>query len=160
AIRILIGAVLGSPAAPVDRAGLRTRSWPGVLDIIRPVYLDLHYQTDADGLVIVADSDSSPVHQPEHDEPGKRDHNCRLCKIRDIIEEAKRRSRPVPQRRAFHCSAGLTVPEISAWYQWGRDPHVNEASWINGLRLKKLPYTKQQLKLAAFGKSYLPQDEA
>jgi hypothetical protein len=62
AVRILIEGILGSstetvPVKPVARDG-----WSSVRIILPAVIRHLHYNTDAEALVVVVDSDDFPVH--------------------------------------------------------------------------------------------------
>ncbi|MFH1922028.1 MAG: hypothetical protein ABIP48_19355 [Planctomycetota bacterium] len=111
----------------------------------------LHYRTDADGLVVVVDSDRSPVHQQSHTEPGKTDEKCRLCQMAKIVADVQNELRPRPRGRPVKIALGLAVPQIEAWYLTGHDPHVSEAAWIVGLQSGKLPYTSDSLKESVYG---------
>ncbi|MGA2497987.1 MAG: hypothetical protein ABSH20_09610 [Tepidisphaeraceae bacterium] len=63
AVRILAEAVLGQPIEPVAGKALRRprNGWTHVVKLLRAVILDLYFRTDADGLIVVADS---PYHTP------------------------------------------------------------------------------------------------
>lgn len=159
AIRVLVQGVLETVALPADRPPYGIRSWPGLLDVVKAVFLDAYYQTDADGLVLVADSDNSPLHEPTHGGSTEREKNCRLCLLRNALADASRSLKPRPGRVPFRTAVGLTVPEISAWYLDGVKPGINEAAWVNGLKQKKPPYSKPQLKRWAFGRDYLASEE-
>jgi len=67
AIKILVDGVLGYETQLVDLPPLRTRGWT-VINLLPAIIKKLHYQTDAEALVVVWDSDDSPVHQSSHDE--------------------------------------------------------------------------------------------
>jgi hypothetical protein len=125
------------------------RSWPGALRVLPAVLKHLQYQTDGEALVVVADSDKSPVHEPAHDQPHKADLKCRLCCLRQAAASAQLRR--IPGRAPIKLAFGLAVPEIEAWYLCGRDPHVSEANWILGLRSRQFPYDKNGLKKAVYG---------
>gem|GEM_PF-6902502 len=75
-IRILAEAVLGIKISPVPHAGLRTRGWPSVRKVFSAVLKQLHYRSDAEGLICVVDSNASPVHEPIHKQPGRADPNA------------------------------------------------------------------------------------
>ena len=87
AIRILIDGIIGGPTQPADMPPIRTRGVSGVFTILPTVLKHLHYRTDADALVIVVDSDRTPVHKPEHEQEGGADERCRLCAkyVRSLI---------------------------------------------------------------------------
>src|SRR2546423_9460463 len=57
AIRVLVNALLGALSEPIEIQGLRLRGWAGVFTQLQAAIRYLHYNTDADGLIIVVDSD-------------------------------------------------------------------------------------------------------
>ena len=60
ALRILVDGVLGVRTEEIDLSGtLRSRGWPAVRTVLPVVLKYLQYRTDADGLVVVADSNHS-----------------------------------------------------------------------------------------------------
>ena len=69
ALRVLVEYVLGAPFTTVHSA-LRARGWPSVEQVLPAILRYLHFQTEADGLVVVVDADDSPVHTIEHEAPG------------------------------------------------------------------------------------------
>src|SRR5437764_2311851 len=115
AVRILTDAILGVQTRDVVLGGLRTRGYSGVIGTLPAVVKQLYYHTDAEGLVVVADSDDSPVHELAHDAPGGADPACRLCELRRIIAVAEPRLRPVPGRAALKTAVGLAGSAIEAW---------------------------------------------
>jgi len=151
AIRILVDAVLGISTERVELAGFRPRGWTDVLRVLRSITKHLHYKTDADGLVVVLDSDRSPEHLPEHDEIEGGDATCRLCQMRRKVVETLSHLTEIPGRRSLRVAFGLAMPAIEAWYLCGVSPKVSEASWINAKRAKKQPYNTAQLKKEVYG---------
>ncbi len=144
ALTILTEAILGRKTAPVGHAGLRHRGWPAVRNVLPSVLRELHYHSDAEGFVLIVDSNGSPPHLPAHDAPNARDPKCRVCQLRNIADETQRQVRPRPQLPALKIAFGLAVPAIEAWLLL--DPHISEAAWINGAKEGRPPYTKQALK--------------
>ncbi|MGH9840918.1 MAG: hypothetical protein ACREEM_19255 [Blastocatellia bacterium] len=67
AVRILVDAILGHQTEVIDLPRLRVRGWPSLRNSLRAILIELHYQTDTDGIVVVADSDDSPQHKVEAD---------------------------------------------------------------------------------------------
>src|SRR4029079_15868650 len=57
-LRVLVGAVLGA-APQFLGAGFRARGWPNVAQVLPAVIRHLHFNTDADALVVTCDSDDS-----------------------------------------------------------------------------------------------------
>jgi len=154
ALAILTEAVLGRKSEPVSHAGLRHRGWPTVRTVLPAVLKELHYHTDAEGFVLVVDSNGSPPHSKEHEEPNASERKCRLCQLRRITDEFRQSVRPRSTQPPLKIALGLAVPTIEAWLLCGDDPHVTEAAWINGLRQGAMPYTKRELKRRLYGTSH------
>lgn len=70
AVRVLVEGILVRQTQQVEYFQLRSRGWPSVLRILPNVLQHLYYRTDAEGLVVVADLDDSPLHQETHDQLG------------------------------------------------------------------------------------------
>ncbi len=131
-IGILVDGILGLPGTVVPAKGsLRRRSggWGSVGKVLPSVLRELYYNTDAGGLVVVLDSDDSPIHQPPHDDPNQAVRECRLCRLRAIVTETMARL-DTPGRPPLRAASGLAVPAIEAWWRFGKDPHVGEAQWL------------------------------
>src|SRR5215212_9912587 len=150
AIRILINGILGEETEDVPSLPLRSRGWPYVLRVLPTVIKFLHYRTDAEALVVIADSDDSPVHRSSHDQAGNDEPECRLCQLRRTSKEIK--LSPVVGRGELKIAVGLAVPAIEAWYLCGVDPQVNEATWARRLgQGERITYTRNALKKSAYG---------
>ena len=154
ALTIFTEAILGQPTAPISHAGLEHRGWPTVRTVLPAVLKELHYHTDADGFVLVVDSNGAPPHLPDHEAPNASDLKCRLCQLRRIAEEVQRQVRPRSSQPPLKIALGLAVPTIEAWLLCGLDSHVTEAAWINGLKDGPMPYTKRSLKRQLYGTSH------
>lgn len=154
AIRILVDSILGSETEKASLPPLRTRAggWGDIVKVIPAVYRGLYYNTDAEALVVTADSDDSPIHQSSHDEVGKEDMQCRLCQIRVAINLQKSQLRIIPHRSEIKTAVGLAVPAIEAWYRCGIDPQVSEAAWARKIQVGgKVGYTRKSLKSDVYG---------
>jgi hypothetical protein len=151
AIRILVDGILGKQTQEVPSLSYRSRGWPFVIRVLPAVLKYLHYRTDADALVVIADSDDSPVHQSTHDQAGGEDLRCRLCQLRSIVYLETKRLTPVLGRNKIKSAIGLAVPAIEAWYLCGLDPQVNEAAWIRRLQSERITYARRTLKKAIYG---------
>jgi hypothetical protein len=150
ALRVLVEAVLREPIERVQ-SGLRARGWPNVLQLLPPVIRHLHFNTDADGLVVVVDCDDSVVHTVEHEAPDYFHPLCRLCRLRAVFRQTTKRLPPARGRtRVLRC-VGVPVPAIEAWYLCGRAPEVTEAAWIAGREQGRAPYTRSDLKWRVYG---------
>lgn len=150
AIRILVNGILGRETEDVPSLPLRSRGWPSVIRVLPTVIKFLHYQTDAEALVVIADSDDSPVHRSSHDQVGKEEAGCRLCQLRKVVKETKLCA--VAGRNEMKVAIGLAVPAIEAWYLCGIDPHVSEAAWARKLQQgERITYTRSTLKKSVYG---------
>ena len=153
AILIFIDGILERETQKVLLPPLRARAggWPGVRNILPVVLLYLQYQTDADALAVITDSDDSPIHQSSHDEAGREDMECRLCQLRSIVAQTKNRLRPRSSGEIIKTAIGLAVPAIEAWYRCGVDQHLNEATWHRKLQGERITYTRNSLKMDVYG---------
>ena len=152
AIVILVGAVLGSLVDRVAGPTLRSRGWPSVRSVLPSVIQHCYFRTDADGLVVVVDSDS-PIAHREGPAESACETGCRLCALRLAARSTLQRLSARAARAPLKVAVGLAVPAIEAWYRVGMDATVTEAAWIqaySGLR-PRLPYTKASLKEAVYG---------
>ena len=111
----------------------------------------LYYRTDVDALVLVVDSNSSPVHLPAHDRVVSGFPECRLCRLRSATNAVLSHVRRVPGRSLLKLGIGLAVPSIEAWYRCGVDAHVTEAAWLQGLESGTEPYSRTSLKCDTYG---------
>jgi hypothetical protein len=156
ALTILTEAILGQKTEPVLQADLRQRGWATVRSVLPAVLRQLHYHTDAEGFVLIVDSNGAPPHLPAHEPPGTPERKCRLCQLRGIVEEVVGKVTPRSGGSALKVAIGLAVPAIEAWLLCGVDAHVTEAAWINGLKEKRgsMPYSKGSLKRQLYGTSH------
>jgi len=152
AIQILVGGILSRSIHPIPPPRLRTRGWPSVRGVLPTVLQHLHYQTNAEALALVVDSNYSPVHQNTHNQPGGANPECRVCDLRGVVHQVLGNLTPVPNRSPLKTAVGLAVPTIEAWLRCSRDAHVSEAAWVVGLGGQgPWPYSKIDLKQAAYG---------
>ncbi len=150
ALRVLTEYVLGAPFGLVATT-LRARGWPSVEQVLPAILRHLHFNTEADGLVVVVDADDSPVHLPAHEAPGYHHPLCRICRLRLAFRRTLKHLPSVHGRTRELRAVGLAVPAIEAWYLCGRDTSVTEAAWIDGQGRGELPYTRGELKCRVYG---------
>ena len=156
AVKVLVDAVLGVETVLIAPRRSRPRGWPSVLTLLPTIIKNLQYNSDADGLVVVADSDESPCHDNSHEMAGADNPACRLCQLRSAVRTELQRLSAVPHRETVKVAIGLAVPAIEAWYLCGLDPHVNEATWVRKLQGEKITYDKASLKRASYGSDRAP----
>jgi len=149
ALRVLVDGILGAPTerVPLQRFEHR-RGWPNLLAVAPAVFKHLHYRTDADALVVVADSNGTPLHRVG----SPPDEQCRLCKLHAALSTERLRVATVPGRAPLRTAIGLACPAIEAWYQCGVDPHATEVAWARDLAGGIRPTQRtRELKLAVYG---------
>jgi hypothetical protein len=151
AVRILADALLGSPTEPALGFPMRARGVEFVIGVIPAVVKHLYYGTDAEAFAVVVDSNHKPLHDASHDPPAAPDPECRSCRVRGALASAIQGLSAVPGRPSLKTAVGVAVPAIDAWYRCGIDLQVTEANWQRGLKSRKDPYTKAQLKAAVYG---------
>jgi hypothetical protein len=122
-----------------------------VLSTLRDVLIAVHYNSDAEGLVVVVDADDTDLHDSTHDFMSAENDGCRLCKCLKIIAKARNRVKPRQGRPELQIAVGLAVPSIEAWYLAGKNHQVGEAAWKTGLASGRLPFTRPQLKELVYG---------
>lgn len=150
ALRVLVEGVLRAPIEPVQ-SGLRARGWPNVAQLLPAVIRHLHFNTQADGLVVVVDADDSVVHTAAHEAPGYFHPQCRLCQLRAVFRQTTKKLPPARGRTGVLRCVGVAAPAIEAWLLCGRDPQVTEAAWIEGRERGQPPYTRRELKWRVYG---------
>jgi hypothetical protein len=151
AVLPLVRGLLGTSVEAVAPLSRRPGGWQAALRAIGPTLTYLHYRSDADGFVVIVDSDDSPVHRQEHDQPDSAVETCRLCTMRAAVEQVQRNLRSRQGRGPLKIALGLAVPAIEAWYLTGLDSHVTESAWIAGQQSHRPPFTRLLLKAKVYG---------
>ena len=122
AVHILVGAILNVQIESVALPPIRTRGWPLSKALLSNSLKHLYYHTDADALVVVVDSDSSPIHDQLHERPDSTIEKCRVCFLQAVIAHTQKYCRVIEGRNRIKTAVGLAVPAIEAWYLCGTDP--------------------------------------
>ena len=143
ALRIIVDAVLCVKTTAVDLPSLRSRGWPSVRNILGVIIKTLHYKTEAEGLIVVADSNHSSVIEPSQ--------KNRLYELNAIVERTLLALKPVSGRVPLRVAIGIASPAIEAWWLCKQHGEVTEASWENGLKNQTDPYSKGVLKQWLYG---------
>jgi len=151
AVRLLVEAVLGVQTTAPEPLTLRSRGWPAVRDVLPGIIRHLHFQTDVEGLVVVADSDRSVIHTGQHDMLEQGQPGCRVCELRNVHLLTRRRMAERVGRAPLNIAIGVAVPAVEGWYARGVVPHVNEAAWSRALQSRQFPYTVVSLKETVYG---------
>jgi hypothetical protein len=156
AVRVMVEGLLGRPTErPALSANLENRGgWSVVMGVLPSILMGLHYNPEAEALVVVLDSDEGPIHNGEHEESGKADADCRFCAVKKIIASTRAKFQDIG-RPPLKVAVGLAVPAIEAWYLCGVERAVSEAAWLVGMNSRKPPYTKRSLKTKVYGNDRL-----
>src|SRR6266852_3197067 len=93
AMAVFTEGILGEPPEPIN-IPLEARSVPAFFSALDGVFRGVHYNSDAEGLIIVVDCDKTALHDLAHDATGGGDEDCRLCQARKIITKARKQLRP------------------------------------------------------------------
>jgi hypothetical protein len=142
ALRILVDAVLQLETTPVA-IELRSRGWPYVRNALPAVIRFLYYRTDAEGLVVIADSNHTSVVQ--------NDPKNRLRELQEAVRSTKETFSVVPGRVPLRFAVGVASPALEAWFLCKRHPEVDEAKWEKGLLETRDPYSRPELKRRLYG---------
>jgi hypothetical protein len=150
AMAVFAEGMLGAPPEPIN-IDLEARPQPAFFTVLDGAFRGVHYNSDAEGLVIVSDCDDADLHNSAHDESGVDSGSCRLCKARKIIDKARRQLKPRQGQPPLKVAIGLAVPAIEAWYLCGKHHQVGEASWLMRLSFNQPSFNRRQLKTLAYG---------
>lgn len=150
ALGVLVESILRRPIERI-RPSLRARGWPNVAQVLPAIIRHLHFNTAAEALAVVVDSDDSVVHDASHDREGYFHPRCRMCQLRAVFRQTTKKLPPAHGRERVLRGVGVAVPAIEAWYLCGRDPEVTEAAWVQGQAAGRAPYTRAELKQRVYG---------
>ncbi len=150
ALKILIEGLLQDDIEEINIPNkLRYRSSSHLDKDLRSVIAGVYYNSDAEALVVVSDSDDTPVHVAKHDE--QENEHCRLCKIRNAIEKVISALNEMSGRKMLKVAIGVPTPAIEAWYLFGNNPHVSEAIWIRKQDGENIDFDRKRLKKLVYG---------
>ena len=107
------------------------RSWPRLLYALPSVVKYLYYRTDADALIVIADSDKTEVHERGHD---GRNQNCRHCSLQLESDLVRAQLAPVEYRGDLRVIVVVPPPSIEAWFSLGDANCGTEGAWRQALR--------------------------
>jgi hypothetical protein len=150
ALSVFTEGILGQAPEPINM-DLEAHSVPGFFKALDGVFRGVHYNSDAEALVIVVDSDKSELHEASHDAPGSAVEKCRFCQIHKIISTAQGQLKARRGRPPLKVAIGVAVPAIEAWYLAGKDHEVGEHAWKVGVNSGRPPFTIPNLKQLVYG---------
>jgi hypothetical protein len=144
AYRILLDAIIQN-STQKHYPPLETRGWHQVIEVLPAAIKHLHYRTDVEGLVVVIDSN----HTPLDDTSGR----SRLLKIEKIISETTSKLKPLSSKNTLRVAYGVACPCIEAWLLCPERTDISEHAWEAGISSGREPYAKSQLKQELHGSS-------
>lgn len=145
ALRVLVDALLGVKTDHVEM-NLQSRGWPAVRNILPTISKWLQYRTDAEGLVVVVDSN--------HTYLSRNEPKNRLRDFQELVQHCQQALKPVSGRVPLKIAIGVAAPAIEAWMLCKSNQKISEAAWEKGLADKRDPYSKQELKRLLYGSDY------
>lgn len=152
ALKILVKGILGEQIEETNLPNrLQYRSSSHLDKDLPAVIKAIHYTSNADGLVVVSDSDDTPVHTEEHEL--HINNNCRLCQLRNAVTVNLSKLKPVAGKEILKVAVGVPVPAIEAWYLYKKNPQLYEATWIRKQSGVKISYDRIKLKEECYGNS-------
>lgn len=151
AVRILVEALLSQSAEPVPLK-LRSRGWPSVRQVLPTILLHLHFRTDADGLAVVVDSNSSPLQAPVPEEAARGGPGPRSDQLAAVVQDFRNSHPKRPGQAPLRVAIGVAAPAIEAWHLCGRDPRASEAAWLREMEQGAHPrHRVNEMKRALYG---------
>lgn len=147
ALRVIVDALLGIKTTPVA-TNLQSRGWHSVRDNLAVIAKFLHYRTDAEGLVVVVDSNHTYL-------SGDETKN-RLRDFQELVRRCREQLKPISGRVPLKIAVGVAAPAIEAWWLCKSNPQISEAAWEKGLANKRDPYSKLELKKRLYGSEFYP----
>ncbi|MGC2238176.1 MAG: hypothetical protein WA584_18630 [Pyrinomonadaceae bacterium] len=150
ALRILVAGILGEEIEATDLPNrLQYRSSSHLDRDLPAVISAVHYTSNAEALIVVSDSDDTPVHIQTHEETANE--KCRLCQLRLAASDRISKLKVVSGKEMLKVAIGVPVPAIEAWYLFGKNPQLYEATWIRKLNGENITYDRKRLKDEVYG---------
>jgi hypothetical protein len=135
ALKILVEGIIGEEIEQIPYPNRLQSRGSGVLRDVPIVLRSVYYGKEAEFLIIVHDSDDTPIHKKEHDEPNNQEaKKCRYCELRRIVNFELKNLAQTIGKENFRVAVGVAVPAIEAWLLCGINPHASEATWKNKQR--------------------------
>jgi hypothetical protein len=145
AMRIIVDAILGIKTSSIP-FNLQSRGWHAIRTVLPTITKQLHYRTNADGLVVIVDSNHNYV---------SRDHQKnRLKEFQILAEKCRSELSTIPGRAPLKIAVGVAAPAIEAWWLCKSNAHIHEAAWEKGLDDGRDPYSKLELKKMLYGSEF------
>lgn len=155
ALKILVAGILGEEIEETNLPNrLEYRSSSHLDKNLPSVISAVHYNSDAEALIVVSDSDDTVVHTQRHRETDNE--KCRLCQLQKAANKTVAKLQAFAGNEVIKVAVGVPVPAIEAWYLCGVNAQVNEAAWIRKQNDERISYDRKSLKLELYGNDRPP----
>lgn len=155
ALKILVARILGEEIEETNLPNRLEYRSSSHLDRNLPAVISaVHYNSNAEALIIVSDSDDTPVHTKEHEK--FFNERCRLCQLQKATDDKISKLREVEEKGIIKVAIGVPVPAIEAWYLCGVNAHINEVTWIRKQNGEQISYDRKSLKIELYGNDRPP----
>lgn len=152
ALKILVEGILGEQVEETDLPNrLQYRSSSHLDKDLPAVIKAVHYTSNAEALIVVSDSDDTPVHIQTHEKTP--DSNCRFCQLQSAVSSNLSKLKSVTGKEILKVAVGVPVPAIEAWYLYKKNPQLYEAAWIRKQNGENIAYDRKRLKEECYGNS-------
>lgn len=152
ALRILVAGILGERIEETNLPNrLQYRSSSHLDKDLPAVISAVHYNSDAEALIVVSDSDDTPVHIQEHEKT--ENEKCRLCRLRKAAADKLSKLKAIEGKGILKVAIGVPVPAIEAWYLLGKNPRLYEVAWVRKQNGENIAYDRIILKNETYGTS-------
>ena len=155
ALKVLVAGILNEEIEDTNLPNRLEYRSSSHLDKNLPIVIAaVHYNSDAEILVVVSDSDDTIVHTKRHEELSEE--KCRLCQLQKATDYAVSKLQQVVGKPTLRVAVGVPVPAIEAWYLCGVNAQVSEAAWIRKQTGERISYDRKSLKIQLYGNDRPP----
>jgi hypothetical protein len=149
ALKILVAGILKEEIEEIAIPNsLQTRGAASVSRNLPVIIRALQYNSLAEALVVVSDSDDRTVHVESHNKTP--DDRCRLCELRNIVLHTLSKLN-IPSDKKLKIAIGVPVPAIEAWFVCGKNGYASENTWIRKMSREPMRYDRRSLKEEVYG---------
>lgn len=154
ALKILVAGILDEEIEETNLPNrLEYRSSSHLDKNLPSVISAVHYNSDAEALIVVSDSDDTVVHTKQHKEDNEK---CRLCQLQKAANKTVSKLQAFAGNEVIKVAVGVPVPAIEAWYLCGVNAQINEAAWIRKQNGERISYDRKSLKVELYGNDRPP----
>jgi hypothetical protein len=138
----LASEILGESVELVEHS-FQMNGWNKLPSILSAVIKKIHFHSDADGLIIQADSNHSSLL------PGSA--NNRYEELSELVGKTVAGLSVPYGKPRIKVAVAIAAPALEAWLLFHRHAEISEAAWEAGLKQSQDPYSKASLKQWLYG---------